>query len=286
MKSRSVLIVGFGDIGLRVSEELMSLGADVAAVRRSADKLPAPITAYEADYTVSGSLAFCENLAPDYVLATFIPSDRSEEGYRKGFEAAMDNLLQGLGQHRPRHIFMASSTRVYAEREGGWVDEGSELSSTDARAAAIISAEQKLLASEHSSSIVRFAGIYGYASGRLIERIKRGEVSPAKPVHYTNRIHREDCAGFLTYLICLAEQGEQLEPVYTGVDDYPAPRHEVETWLAAELGVLPTPRAEQLRQEDSGVTAHKRCRNTGLKATGYQLKFPDYRAGYRATLAR
>jgi nucleoside-diphosphate-sugar epimerase len=281
MKSRSVLIIGYGDLGLRVSERLLPLGAKVGAVCRSANKLPAGITQHIADYTTEGSLAFCEGLGPDYVLATFTPSERSEQGYIQGFDLAMDNLLAGLGAHRPKCILMASSTRVFAESGGGWVDEHSELSKSDPNARAIIAAERKLLDSLHNASVVRFAGIYGYASGRLMERIQRGDVSPAEPVLYTNRIHREDCAGFLSHLIAMVERGEQLDPTYIGVDDCPAPRHEVESWLAAQLGVTPGAPPKNERKEPG---AHKRCRNRGLKASGYKLEFADYRVGYGAII--
>ncbi|MEZ5503010.1 MAG: hypothetical protein R3E50_10245 [Halioglobus sp.] len=201
---------------------------------------------------------------------------------------AMGNLLAGLGEHRPRHIFMASSTRVFAEAQGGWVDEASALTADDPFALAIIAAEQQLLASAYDASIVRFAGIYGIPGGRLLSRIRRGELCPPEPVSYTNRIHREDCAGFLAHLLLAAAADKVLLPVYIGVDDRPAPRYEVETWLAREMGLAdqvagqPAPDEEPTRHNSAG---HKRCRNLALHDSGYQLIYPDYKSGYRALLA-
>jgi nucleoside-diphosphate-sugar epimerase len=265
----------------------MQQGWDVTGVRRAPSRLPAGFSGHAADYTQRGSLDFAETLQPDFVLATFNPPDRSTSGYEKGFQLAMGNLLAGLGQHRPRHILMASSTRVYAESEGGWVDVDSELSVEDPWAAAIIAAEEQLLSSGLSASVVRFGGIYGIPGGRLLSRIRRGEVCPAEPVSYTNRIHRDDCAGFLAHLFLKAAAGDKLEPVYIGVDDLPAPRFEVESWLAQELGVAGDEAArsastgEPTRHNSAG---HKRCRNRALHESGYRLIYPDYRSGYRALL--
>jgi nucleoside-diphosphate-sugar epimerase len=291
MKSRTVLLVGCGDIGIRAGEQLLKLGAQVTGVRRRIENLPAGFAAHAADYTEAGSLDFAQTLQPDYVITTFNPFDRSDQGYRRGFVQAMDNLLAGLGAHRPRRILMSSSTRVFAEADGGWVDESSALSESDPWARSIIEAEQRLLASGHRASIVRFGGIYGIPGGRLIARVSRGEIAPPQPVRFTNRIHRQDCSRFLVHLLEKAEQqaapgqsaaGDGLQSVYIGVDDYPAPRYEVESWLAEQLGATPLPHTDnEPVRHNSG---HKRCRNVALRASGYRLLYPDYRAGYAALL--
>ena len=284
MKGLSVLMVGCGDIGIRAGLNLQQQGWEVTGVRRDTAKLPAVFTAHAADYTQPGSLDFAASLAPDCVVAIFNPFDRSAAGYRTGFYAAMQNLLQGLGAHRPRHIIMASSTRVFAERDGGWVDEQSPLTTEDEWAQAIIAAEALLLDSGHSASVVRFGGIYGIPGGRLLARISRGEICPPLPLSYTNRIHREDCSGFIEHLLAGVAAGEALESVYIGVDNNPAPRYEVESWLAEKLGVAVgagASLAEPIRHNSAG---HKRCANKALRASGFTLKYPDYRSGYGALL--
>lgn len=274
-----MLIVGCGDLGSRVGRALLQDGWEVHAVRRDISRLPAGFVGHAADYTAAGSLDFAADLRPDYVLATFTPADRSEAGYRRGFAGAAANLVAGLGGHRPRGLLMVSSTRVFAETDGGWVDETSELSSRDPRAVSIVAAEQCLLGSGHSVSVVRFAGIYGAPGGYLLQRVRRGELAPSSPVRYTNRIHRDDCAGFILHLLGLAEAGESLAPVYIGVDDCPAPQHEVDSWLAARLGV-----SAGDQPPGGAVASHKRCSNRRLHTSGYRLLYPDYRRGYAAAL--
>lgn len=283
MKLDSVLWVGCGDIGVRTGRSLLAAGWRVAAVRRDVSTLPPGFEPYATDYTRPGSLAFAAELRPDFVVTTFNPANPSEAGYREGFAGAMLNLLQGLGGHRPRYVLMASSTRVFAEREGGWVDEDSPLATDDPRAQAIIDAENLLRDSGLHGSVIRFAGIYGAPGSRLVSRVARGGICPPEPVSYTNRIHREDCAGFIEHLLLRARAGETLLPVYIGVDDAPVPRHEVESWLARELGVPGG--AAQRDTEDHSRAGHKRCRNRALHASGYRLRHPDYRSGYGALLA-
>lgn len=282
MKSNSVLIVGCGDLGARTGQLLLAQGWQVTGVRRDTSRLPPGITGLAADYSQRGDLSGLSDLQPDFVIATFTPADRSPRGYRSGFADAAANLLQGLGDHRPQGILMASSTRVVREREGGWVDEDSPLALDDPLAAAIIEAEQQLLDSTLPVSVVRFGGIYGAGSGRLLTRVGKGQLCPRDPPRYSNRIHRDDCAGFLVHLLGRWQAGESVEQIYLGVDDQPALQFEVESWLAQELGL-----AGDLREAASGrPVGHKRCRNTRLRDSGYQLRYPDYRSGYAAVLAQ
>ena len=114
MKPNSILIVGCGDIGVRTGAIMGQVGYAMGGVCRNPNKLPTEFEGYMADYSEQGSLDFLESAAPDYVIATFKPTHFSAEGYQRGFPEAVQNLLTGLGAHRPKVIFMVSSTRVFA----------------------------------------------------------------------------------------------------------------------------------------------------------------------------
>lgn len=289
MKRNSILFVGCGDLGGRCGRLFLDRGWQVAGVRRDIAGLPSGFTGFAADYTLPGSLGFSEAWEPDYVVATFTPSDRTVDGYHRGFTLAAQNLLAGLGGHRPKVILLVSSTRVFAEQNGGWVDEGSALAKEDPRALAIIAAEQLLQASAQRVCVIRFGGIYGFPGGRLLQKVRRRELSPDQPLRYGNRMHRDDCAGFLLHLVERLEAGEELAPVYIGADDLPAPQAEVERWLVAAMGLPAAPaRSLPVINESSGkttVSGHKRCSNRLLHRSGYRLLYPDYRSGYAAVLA-
>ena len=103
---------------------------------------------------------------------------------------------------------------------------------------------------------MRFSGIYGRSPSRLLERIARGDIVRPEPPHYSNRIHRDDCVGFLLHLLTLEERC-----LYLASDDLPALSHEVESWLAEELGVDET-RGRWLPL----MAANRRCRNAAPSA--------------------
>lgn len=277
MNKHSLLIIGCGDLGRRVGVTLVQQDWGISAVRRHPTAADTQFQWTAVDYSIPGSLDFAEQLRPEFVIASFTPTSMDLDGYRRGFTAGAANVLKGLGSHRPRLVVMVSSTRVYAETEGGWVDENSAMSSTDERALAIIEAERLLLESEQAATVVRFGGIYGDHHGRLLTKIASGHIAPASPVRYTNRIHREDCAGFLVHLLKLAQTHQPIAPAYNGVDNDPAPAHEVESWIAVTLG---SKTVESDIKVANRATSHKRCRNGLLRASGYSLRYPDYRAGY------
>ncbi|MFV0478223.1 MAG: NAD(P)H-binding protein [Parahaliea sp.] len=278
MCSPSVAVVGCGDLGLRLAAQLPST-IPFIGLRRNIALLPEDLHAVAVDYTQPASLAVLARLAPTIVIATFKPVGRGYSAYQAGFTRAMQHLLTGLGKHRPRLSLMVSSSRVYAEANGNLVDEGSPLATTDPTALAIIEAERLLLSSGLTASVLRCGGIYGGAGGRLLSRIMRGEVCASEPLRYSNRIHRDDVAGFMAYLITVALEGESVEAVYNVVDSHPASQYEVESWLARQLSVEP------VALPNNSSISHKRCSNQRLLASGYSLLYPNYRSGYGPLLA-
>jgi len=176
-----------------------------------------------------------------------------------------------------------STTGVYGDHGGGWVDETSPLATaaTDPAAAEIVAAEDTLAAVAPVARL-RCAGIYGGADGFLQRRVASGSLCPPTPVHYSNRIHRDDVGGFLAHLLTGAARGSALAPAYNVVDDLPAPQATVEAWLAQRLGV---PESEHRYDARPLSRGHKRLRNDRLHESGYRLRYPDYTAGYAAALA-
>ncbi len=283
MKGVTVLFLGCGDLGIRAGQSLHASGARIIGVRRSPGQLPETFETVIADYTQSGSLSVLASLAPDYVVTAFKPAGRDEAGYRRGFLDAAVNLVEGLGVHRPRRVLFISSTRVFAEKAGGWVDETSPLTTDDLPACRIIDAEQALTGAGLAVTSVRCSGIYGDPHGRLLSRIATGQLCAPEPISYSNRIHRDDAAGFLAHLIERDVAGDALADSYIASDDCPVPQHEVELWLAGEMGL----EKDALRFDAARmVSGHKRCRNARLHDSGYRLQYPDYRAGYSRVLAQ
>jgi hypothetical protein len=283
MKSKNVLIVGCGDLGVRAGTALLAKGFTVTGLRRDCSGLPPAFAGLAADYCGVAPLAALETLAPDFIIMTLKPAGTGAAAYRLGFAQAVRNVLGGLGAHRPAGIVMVSSVRVYAEREGGWVEENSVLAQDDPAARAIIEAEQLLLDSPHRCCLLRCAGIYGNPDGALLRRVASGQLCAPAPPRYRNRIHRDDVGALLAHLLLQWADGGDIPQVMIGVDDEPAPQFEVERWLARQMAADGGPITAQSPAVEAA--AHKRCRNAELRRSGYRLRYPDYRSGYAAVLA-
>jgi nucleoside-diphosphate-sugar epimerase len=217
----------------------------------------------------------------DYVYYTAAAGDYRESAYRAAYVEGVGNLLAALSHKRQKvaRIFFTSSTGVYAQTNGEWVDEDSPAKPDGFSGKLLLEGERLVLAGPYPGVVIRFAGIYGPGRQRLLDRVRRQAPCQAVPPLYTNRIHRDDCARVLRHLLSLSSPAA----LYLGVDDEPAEECVVMDWLAGRLGLPPPPRVSQTTK-DPARRANKRCCNRRLRASGYRFHYPSYREGYAAVL--
>ncbi len=275
----TLLLIGCGDIGSQLGLRCAAAGWRVVGLRRDVGQLPAAIEPLAADITDPATLAPLQSLAADYVVVTLTPAAMNEAGYQLMFRDGLNHVLAALDRSALKRLLFASSTSVYHQDGGEWVDEHSPLRPRRHSGRAILAAERALAAAELPHTVLRFGGIYGRDRSQLLQRVRAGRCAPQAPVHYSNRIHRDDCVNVLAHLIERDRAGAELADCYLAVDDAPAPIAEVHHWLAQQLGV-------PYRCEDklTLLTGSKRCRNAALRGTGFRFQYPDYRSGYRALL--
>jgi len=235
-----VLIAGCGYVGSALGERLSAEGHEVFGLKRNPEDLPAGIRPIRADLSRPETLTSLPS-GIDFIFYTAGASRSDEEGYRDAYLDGMGRLLGALSDlaEQPRRIFFTSSTSVYDQRRGEWVDEDSKTAPTSYRGDIMLMTERLLLAGEVPATVVRLGGIYGPGRDRLLRAVLRGEVGASEgEAHYTNRIHRDDAAGCLQHLMAL----ESPSAVYLGVDHEAAEEGAVLRWLADRLGVkLPEP---------------------------------------------
>ena len=278
-----VLIIGCGYVGAALGEKLAAQGHHVWGMRRNPDNLPDSIKPLRADVHDKdlGDL-LPEGL--DFIFYTLSSGGGGEAGYRAAYADGPKNLLEALDKkgEMPRRIFFTSSTAVYAQTDGGRVDEESPTQPTHYAGRILLEGERVLLESDYPATILRLSGIYGPGRTRLIDAVRSGQAEVQEgPPRFTNRIHRDDCAGALAHLMKM----DAPEAIYVGVDDEPADRRKVLNWLAERLGV-PQPRVAAGGEPPSArAAANKRCSNARLKATGYRFLYPSYREGYAEMIA-
>jgi len=183
-----------------------------------------------------------------------------------------------------------STTGVYGNRDGDWVDETSDLQPGSERSQRRAGVERAWLAwgATHNIAvqIFRLPGIYG--PGRsAIDQVKAGTARRiSKPGHVFSRIHVEDIATTVAASIARPEAGG----IYNVCDDEPAAPSDVTAYVCELLGIEPPPEipyddAEMSPMAKSFWADNRRVRNDRIKdVLGVRLDFPDYRIGIRGIL--
>lgn len=282
MNGADILVAGCGDVGGALAQRLRDAGHRVAGLRRRAGLLPAGIEPLAADLGEPATLAPLAERRFDIVVVTSAAGRFDEDHYRRVYVEGLANLLDVLCG--TPQVLLASSTGVYHQSHGEWVDEDSPTEPRGFSGRILLEAEALLHERvAHRATVLRFGGIYGPGRERLLREVAAGIGCAREPVRYTNRIHREDCAGILQFLIGRLLRGEALSPLYLGVDSEPAPMWEVRHWIAAELGVALDDAAGDA--QGGRAPGSKRCSNRRLREAGYTFGYPDFRAGYAPLIA-
>ena len=279
LSKEQVLIVGCGDIGQRLAQCLPQDKYEVTGLRRNPPD-DSPLLRYQA-CDVTNAEELTEVLKQDFavIVISMTPSERSDAGYERAYVQSCQNLVNGLRVQslKPRLVLFVSSTGVYGQMDGSWVDESSPTQPHSFSGERLLEAEAIIKNSGFAHVIVRFSGIYGPNRNRLIEQVKQKRASAS--IHFTNRIHADDCARSLAHLIELNRKNESLQPIYLATDSAPALMVEVVTWLAEQMGV-----AEFLSETATNERGNKRCSNQRLLDSGFVFLYPSFKDGYARLL--
>lgn len=281
MSEPSVLIVGCGDVGGRLARQLLAQGWQVSGLRRSVEHLPAGVWPIAADLAEPTIPAAWPAQSPDYLVYCVAASQHDEAGYQQAYVEGLRHVLGWLGERgqRPRRILFVSSSSVYAQADGQWIDEDAETEPQGYSGRMMLMAERLALGSGIPGTVVRLTGIYGPGRERLSTQVRQGCRVVEEPPLYGNRIHAEDAAGLLAFLLQADARGMALDDCYIGVDDDPAPLAEVVAWLREYMRVTEWSDEQWVRR-----TGSKRCSNARARALGWVPQYPSYKDGYAAIL--
>ena len=272
-----ILIVGCGSIGMQLANTLSDKGHQITGLKRSPPTIIiGKVNYFTADISSADQL---KDLPVDFDVVYFIvsPDGRNKESYQAIYVIGLNNLLNRFSKSEvnPRWIFV-SSTSVYGQSQGEWVDEESMAEPENITSQIIRQAEQQLIDLNPDNIIVRFSGIYGPGREYLLRMAKQSSEIQKDPPYYTNRIHQQDCIGVLIFLLEKSLAGVDLEQCYVASDDDPATMWEVMLWLTEHMHC----QSPSIKISDKKSILNKRCRNQRLKNLGYQFQYPDFKTGY------
>ncbi|PYF78956.1 nucleoside-diphosphate-sugar epimerase [Marinomonas alcarazii] len=271
-----ILIAGCGDLGSGVATELVAQGHSVIGIRRTLSDFPAGVEG------ITGDLAeMSDDRLPDDVDVVFLimtPNGRTESAYRRAyFDTAQTLIRHYKDVAKPPKVFFVSSTSVYGQSQGEWVDETTPAQPTSATAKVLLETEQSL-AAVFSSISVRCSGIYGSGRYRLLETVLSEKEWGANS--WTNRIHRDDVVTALVLLANCALSEKNVPAHVIVTDQTPVSMWEVKLWLATCLGA----KVAVSSGEGFVPTSGKRLQGQFLLSQGWRLQYPSYVAGYHGLL--
>jgi len=282
-----VAILGCGYVGIELGRQLTAAGHDVVGVRRSDAGLDAiedaGFDAARADLTDATSLSAVPDA--DWLVYAASAGGRGVDAARTAYVDGLETVVETFDERAapPDRLVYTSSTGVYGDHDGDWVDESTTPDPATERQRVLLEAERIALAGGEAvdGTVVRFGGLYGPDRYRL-DYYLDGPVTEG----YLNSIHRDDAAGTVAHLL---ETDRGRGEVVLAVDDEPVSKWEFADWLADECGRPHPPKqtvAERAADGDVSrrVRANKRCANDRLHELGYDLRYPTVRDGYRPAI--
>lgn len=273
-RSLNILIAGCGHLGHLLGEALAKQHT-VWGLRRSQISQSSSIKWIQADLTNKDSLRHIpDNI--DYIFFTAAPHIHTARAYLATYLIGLKNLLNTLKvkQIKLKRFYFVSSTSVYHQSHGEWVDENSTTLPIHFTGRVLLKAEWTLASFDIPYTIIRFSGIYGPKRLRLIRDLQQGKLTLTQLPIYTNRIHEVDCVRLLLFLM----EQKNLNHLYIGTDEYPCEKNELLIWLAKELKI--TTLGKETLSNPHPMQNNKRCSSNKIKSLGFTFKYPTYREGY------
>ena len=274
-----VLIAGCGYVGCELARRLVAEGHQVWGLRRNPEALPDGVEPVAADL-LDPELA--RHLPPaEFVVYAAASDGGTPEAYRAIYVEGVRNTLTALQEREgppvERFIFV-SSTGVYGDTGGNWVDEESTTEPDSFRGSEVLEGEEVALAAPFPSLVLRLGGIYGPGRNRLLRMVVQGRARcPGDGPIWSNRIHRDDAARALEHLLTIPDP----HSVYLGIDDEPTPLCQVYREVATMLDA-PEPQVDPEKGRDR---SNKRCSNRRLRESGFTFLYPSFREGYGEMIA-
>lgn len=268
-----VIVAGCGYLGLEVARLLHAAKWEVIGLTHSEISARAlgkePFLVVPCDITRRGAV---ENFAlemgtePAAILHCASSGKGDAAKYREVFLGGAKNLREVL---RPLRFIFCSSTSVYAQTDGDWVNETAPAS--PGRESGQILRETEDFALGGDGIVARLAGIYGPGRSVLLRKFFSGEaVIEGDGRRWVNQIHRDDGARALALLVENGNAG-----IYNVCDDRPSPQFEIYDWLAAKFSMPRPPFGPVDVNRKRGVT-NKCVSNAKLRALGWKPRYASF----------
>lgn len=268
----NIAIIGCGYIGLEVASMWTRKGFHVTATTRSPERLHELSKVAQKSVILKGNDEdeFVPLIANNETILVTIAADSPEHYESAYLHTARIFRHLALEMDIPRDLIYISSTSVYGDHHGLWVDETSELLGKGDQARILIEAEKTYESLEElgwNVCVLRLAEIYG-PDREISKRVRNleGHPLPGTGEQYTNMVHNDDCAHAINYVL-----RHHLTGVYNLADDDHPTRKELYDQVAQKF------KLSKVRWDPSLTSLHggnKRVSNHKIKSAGYGFLHP------------
>ncbi len=275
MSIQELLIIGQGDIGLPVTNKLAQDGLSVTGLARSERshyQLDAKVDFMQADALTLTA----EQLQAFTRMAIIVtPDEYSTSGYNDSYLRICQHLAMLADKLANLEcIVFISSTGVYGQNNGEWIDEYTAPITPERDASKVILQAEQVLQQGFGEKaiIIRPSGIYGRERLMRLRKAKEAQKEPIAAEDWSNRIMDRDLVTIIAKVLTIAAP----KPLYIATDYLPVTTLELTTWLSKQVGELPP----AVDSKKDGVTGKRLHSNIPLA----WLDYPDWQAGYHDIL--
>lgn len=268
-----VLIAGCGYLGTATAKLFLGEGWAVEGWTRSGSIESERKPQFNVRAVDLSSTDAVRSAPGDFEVVIHSASTRGGDAadYARVYRGGVENLLERF----PRSQFLfVSSTSVYAQQLGEWVDESRPAEPTHERGRILREAENVVLS--HGGRVARLAGIYGPGRSALLRRVLGNEASSDdKADRFVNQVHRDDAASALFKIAQVSDGGGQ---IWNIADNEPLLLSECYRWLSEKLNRRHSPSKGPARTRKRGES-NKRISNSRLREQGWAPVYPSFKEG-------
>ncbi|PKG34420.1 MULTISPECIES: SDR family oxidoreductase [Psychrobacter] len=276
MSTQNLLIIGQGDIGLPVTNKLAEDGLSVTGLARS--KREHYDLNSNAKFMQADALTLSAEQLQEFTHIAIIvtPDEYSTSSYHDSYLAINQHLAELADKLTSlvRVVFI-SSTGVYGQDSGEWIDENTAPVTPEREASKVILQAEQALQQGFSNKaiIIRPSGIYGRERLMRLRKAREPQKEPVAAAHWSNRIMDRDLVNIITNVLTI----DAPKPLYIATDYAPVTTFELGVWLSEQIGETPP----AIDDKKTAVTGKRLHSNIPLA----WLNYPDWQAGYRDILS-
>lgn len=274
-----VLIIGCGQLGFAIAKNIDPLMFKTYGFSRSLKKSPTSIEMHQADILKTEAIDMIKSIDPEIIIYAVSADSQSVESYQEHYVNGIKKTYEAILQLKNfKHLFFISSTRVYGQKTTKILNELDKAEPADYGGEALMEAEIITQQLKGKATVLRLSGIYGSNRTRMIQLAQSNPGNWPAINNWSNRIHEEDAARFIVFLMKQILIHKSVEPLYLVTDGVPTKQYDVLMWIRKRLQ-LPIDTVEL-----PIIEGGKQLRSILLNETGFTLKYPDFTHGYEAMI--